>query len=63
MEKIKGLLNEQTRAYIYRVLVAVGPIVAFYGLMSADEVTLWLGVAVTALNIMPAANTSTKAND
>jgi len=52
--------NEKTRAYIYRVLLAVSPLVAFYGLLSADELALWLGVASTVLNIMPVLNTSTK---
>ena len=52
--------NEKTRAYIYRVLLAVSPLVAFYGLMSADELALWLGVASTVLNVLPALNTSTK---
>lgn len=52
--------SEKVRAYIYRVLLAVSPLVAFYGLLSADEIALWLGVASTVLNIMPVLNTSTK---
>lgn len=52
--------NEKTRAYIYRVLLAVSPLIAFYGLLSTDEIALWLGVASTALNILPVLNTSTK---
>ena len=63
MKKIKGLLNEQTRAYIYRLLLASGPVIAFYGLMSEQEIALWLGVAIVALNIMPAMNTSTKGDE
>lgn len=55
--------SEKVRAYIYRILLAVSPLVAFYGLLSAEEVTLWLGVAGTALNILPVMNTSTKANE
>lgn len=54
--------NEKVRAYIYRILLAVSPLVAFYGLLSAEEVTLWLGVAGTALNILPVMNTSTKSD-
>lgn len=52
--------NEKTRAYIYRVLLAVSPVVAFYGYMTQEELALWLGVASTALNVLPALNTSTK---
>lgn len=54
--------NEKVRAYIYRVLLAVSPLVAFYGFLTQEEVTLWLGVASTVLNVLPALNTSTKDN-
>lgn len=50
-------MNETTRAYIYRILIALGTIATGYGLITADEVALWLGLATTVLNIMPAANT------
>jgi hypothetical protein len=53
-------MNETTRAYIYRILVAVGAVVAGYGLITINELALWLGIATAVLNIMPAANTSTK---
>jgi len=52
--------DEKTRAYIYRVLIAAGVIVAAYGLMTADQVAQWVGLAAVVLNIMPTANTSTK---
>lgn len=54
--------NEKTRAYIYRVLLAVSPVIAFYGFLTQEEITLWLGVASTVLNILPVMNTSTKDN-
>ena len=54
-------LSEPTRAYIYRTLIAAGALVAFYGVVSGEELALWLGVAATVLNVMPTANTSTKA--
>ena len=57
------MLNEKTRAYIYRVLVAVGLLLVGYGFISGNELTLWLGVATAALNIMPVANTNTKNNE
>lgn len=52
--------SEKVRAYIYRVLLAVSPLVAFYGFMTHEELALWLGVASTVLNILPAMNTSVK---
>lgn len=60
MEKIKAIFNEQVRAYIYRVLAAVGIVVAGYGWMSANDVAMWLGLAAVVFNIMPTINTSVK---
>lgn len=53
-------MTEQTRGYIYRILVAVGTIVTGYGLVTSEELATWLGLATAVLNIMPAANTSTR---
>lgn len=53
-------MKETTRAYIYRVLIAAGALGAGYGIISSNEVVLWLGVAAAVLNVMPAMNTSTK---
>ena len=53
--------DEKTRGYIYRVLIAAGVIVAAYGLMTADQVAQWVGLAAVVLNIMPTANTTVKA--
>lgn len=55
------MLSEPVRAYIYRILIAVGAAAVAYGLLSSEELAVWLGVATAVLNIMPAANTSTKA--
>jgi hypothetical protein len=55
--------DEKTRGYIYRVLIAAGVIVAAYGLMSADQVAQWVGLAAVVLNIMPTANTSVKSKN
>jgi hypothetical protein len=60
MEKIKSIFTQEIRAYIYRILIGLGAVVTFYGFMSQEEVTLWLGLALVVLNIMPAANTTTK---
>jgi len=54
------MITEQVRAYIYRILTAVGTLVMGYGMINANELAMWLGLATAVLNIMPAANTSTK---
>ena len=51
--------NEKTRAYIYRILIALGAAATAYGLLSSEELAVWLGVVTAVLNILPAANTST----
>lgn len=56
-------MTEKQRAYTYRILIAVGAIAIGYGLITADQVALWLGLATAILNIMPAANTNIHAND
>ena len=60
---MRTLFTERTRAYIYRVLIAVGAVVGAYGLLSADEIAVWLGLAGVILNLLPAANTSTKVDE
>lgn len=50
-------MTEKTRAYIYRILIAAGTIALAYGLITADQIAVWLGLATAILNIMPAANT------
>lgn len=54
------MFSEINRAWIYRVLVAIGVLVSFYGFMTEQEVALWIGLITAAFNLMPAANTSTK---
>mgnify|MGYP006409459641 CR=1 FL=1 len=56
-------IPQNVRAYIYRSLLAISPIVIFYGLLSSQEITLWLGVAGTLLNILPVLNTPTGSGD
>ncbi len=54
--------DEKVRAYIYRVLVGVAPIVVLYGAATESEVALYLSAAATILGVgLAAANTSTKA--
>lgn len=42
-------MNRKTRKWIYRCLAAAGPIVVFYGVATAEEVALWLGLGGTIL--------------
>lgn len=55
--------SEQIRAYIYRLLMAAGAIAMFYGILTNEELVVWLGFASVALNVLPATNTSTKNNE
>lgn len=39
------------RAWIYGVLVAAGPLASFYGLLTNEEIVLWLGLGGTLLGV------------
>ena len=53
--------SESTRAYVYAVLVAVVPLLIGYGILTAEEAALWLGLAAAVLGLgLATANTSTK---
>lgn len=57
-------MTEQTRAYIYRILLGLSPIVVFYGWATAEEAALWLALIANALGVSLAAfNTSTKTDE
>lgn len=58
--KLKAMFTQEVRGWIYRLLVAVGALLAGYGLLTTDQIALWLGVVVAVLNVMPSANTSVK---
>ena len=59
-----SLKNEQTRAYIYRVLTAAVPLVTAYGIIDQRTAALWVSLAGAILGTSLAAyNTSTKAGD
>lgn len=54
-------MNEQTRAWIYRVLTACVPLAVAYGHLSEQEAALWLAVAAAVLGTgLAAVNTSTR---
>ena len=57
---MKNLFTEKNRAYAYRVLLAVGLLLAGYGVVTQDQMALIVGVLGAVLNVMPTANTSTK---
>lgn len=53
--------SEAVRAYIYRILLALAPLLVAYGLIADNLVALWLVVAEAILGLgLAAANTSTK---
>lgn len=53
--------TEATRAYIYRVLVVLQPILIGYGALSNEQWTLWIAVVGAILGQgLASANTSTK---
>ena len=58
-------MNEKTRAWIYRIAIAVVPLLVMYGLIEDSSAALWLGVVGallgTGTNVLASANTSTKA--
>lgn len=44
-------LDQRTRAYVYRVALAVLGVLSLYGLIGPDEIPVWTGVIVAALGI------------
>lgn len=60
MEKLKAIFTQEVRAYIYRVLLAIGALLAAYGFLSSDQLAQIIGLVTVVLNVMPTANTSTK---
>lgn len=59
-------LNEQTRAYIYRLAGALLLAAVVYGLIDNDDVDMWMQVVTAVLGLAPVAlavkNTSTDPN-
>lgn len=51
--------TQKNRAYIYRVLVALGAVAGVYGFASGEELLALGGFAAVLFNVMPTANTST----
>ena len=60
MENIRNIFTEPVRAWIYRVLMAAGIVALTYGILTDEQIAVWLGLAGAVLNILPVANTSTR---
>lgn len=55
------MLNESTRAWIYRVSLAVIPLLIAFGVVQDADAALWAALAGAVLNTgLASANTSTK---
>ena len=44
-------MNEQNRAYIYRVLVAAVPVAIVYGVLDEATAAVWIGLAAAVLGV------------
>lgn len=47
--------SPEARLWLFRCIAAAGPLVTFYGLATAEEVALWVGLGATILGT-PAAS-------
>ena len=57
-------MNEATRAYIYRIVLALIPIATAYGIVAETEAALFVGLAAAILSTgLAAVNTSTSRPD
>lgn len=48
-------LSPQVRGYIYTILTAAAPLAVGYGILTDEEVSLWLGLAFALLGLGTAA--------
>lgn len=64
---MESLKDERVRAYIYRILTVVVPLMTFYGFVSENAVSLWLALGAAILSVagpgLATQNTSTKRVD
>jgi len=60
---MKDIFTEPVRAYIYRVLIALGSVALVWGVVTGEQLAAILGAVAAILNVMPALNTSTKSDD
>lgn len=53
-------MNEAVRAYIYRILLAIQPIVVAYSVVTEEQAVLWVGLGSAVLSAgLATLNTST----
>lgn len=56
MDKLTTWIKDPgTRGYLYRVLVAASAVAAGYGLVTSEELAVWLGLVATVLGTGTAA--------
>jgi hypothetical protein len=54
-------MSQQTRAYIYRIVLGLSPLAVFYGLVTTQEAALWVALIANILSTsLAVANTSTE---
>lgn len=46
-----NIKDPKVRRYIYAVAASAGPVVLFYGFMTAQEYAVWMGFAGTVLSV------------
>ena len=51
-------MSEPIRGWIYRSATAIGALVIFYGIASADEVAVWMGVVTAVSNGLASTKTT-----
>ena len=54
----KWLGNPDNRKWIYNVALALGPVAVLYGLLTEEEVAIWLGVVNTVTSGLARKNVS-----
>jgi hypothetical protein len=52
---VDKVFTSKRRTWVYNVAIAAGPLVVFYGLLSAEEIALWGGLLAVLLGTGPAA--------
>jgi hypothetical protein len=57
-------MSEATRAWLYRISIAVVPILVAYGVLESEDAAVWIGLAAAVFNsVLASANTSTKSDN
>jgi len=59
--EMPDFLDQRTRAYLYRLLLALAAVAAVYGILDDQQLTAWLGFAAAILgNGLATSKTSTR---